>query len=145
MRPSLLAAVAFRWSGKGRRGSRERKEKKIYSCSKSPSKIESLRSLPTVWGDIFLTDLFLAVRSTSCTIVLLMACTVAREKPIVSVLSAGSLIPLCTVTKGLSAEIFIFFFFLQAAQCLKHLGICGPHLKWTRLLQHTKYNNHDKN
>ena len=57
-------------------------------------------------GEIFPPDLFLAVCSTSCIVVLLMACTVAREKPIISFLSGGNLIFLCTVTNGLITTFF---------------------------------------
>lgn len=69
---------------------------------------KSLGSQPIVTGEIFLSDLFLAVSSTSCIIVLLMACTVAREKPIISFLSGGNLIFLCTVTNGPITTIFFF-------------------------------------
>lgn len=91
---------------KKERGGREEKREK-YSYSRFQSKRENpLGSQPIAMGEIFLPDLFLAVSSTSCIIVLLMACTVAREKPIISFLSGGNLIFLCTVTNGLITTIF---------------------------------------
>lgn len=110
------------------------KRRDAFLFKVSEQKGKSLGSQPIAMGEIFLPDLFLAGSSTSCIIVLLMACTVAREKPIISFLSGGNLRFLCTVTNG---PITTFFFFCRHPGAL-NIPEAAEHIEKEQDSPHTK-------